>query len=113
MPELQSIEVGDPVRVGPEGAEVDMTMEVAIAEPNWALVLCGPGTRLEAFAAGMVFVPPLRRRRVFGVGDNGHQRSPGEAERNRDGSPRHLKRRPERTSRTLAGSRTFSSNQPN
>ena len=55
VPELQSIEVGDPVRLGPEGAKVDMTMEVAIAEPNRALVLRGPGTRSEAFAAGMGF----------------------------------------------------------
>lgn len=55
VPELQRIEVGDPVRLGPEGGKVDTTLEVAIAESNRALVLRAPGTPQEAFAAGMGF----------------------------------------------------------
>ena len=55
VPELQRIEVGDPVRLGPEGAKVDTTLEVAIADRGRALVLRAPGSRSEAFAAGMGF----------------------------------------------------------
>lgn len=70
VPELQQIEVGDPVRLGPEGATVDTTLEVAIADPGRALVLRGPGSRSEAFAAGMGFpswafvIEPLGRANV-------------------------------------------------
>jgi hypothetical protein len=52
-PELQRIAPGDHVRLGPENAKVDVFLEVAIAEPGHALVLRGPGTAAEAFAAGM------------------------------------------------------------
>jgi hypothetical protein len=55
VPELQRIEVGDRVRLGPEGAKADMTLEVAVADPNRALVLRAPGTPAEALSAGMGF----------------------------------------------------------
>lgn len=55
VPELQRIEVGDPVRLGPEGAEPDMTLEVAVVDPNRALVLRAPGTAAEAVSTGMGF----------------------------------------------------------
>jgi hypothetical protein len=55
VPELQRIRPGDRIRLAPENAKADISLEVAIAEPNHALVLRGPGTPAQAFASGMGF----------------------------------------------------------
>jgi hypothetical protein len=53
--ELQDIRVGDEVRLMPPDAKVDLAFEVALAEPNRALVLRAPRGREDAFAAGLPF----------------------------------------------------------
>jgi hypothetical protein len=53
--ELQDLRVGDEIRLAPPGRRVDLAFEVALVEPNHALVLRAPGTREEAFASGLSF----------------------------------------------------------
>jgi hypothetical protein len=53
VPELQRLAPGDRIRLVPEKVSADIFLEVAAADPDEALVLRGPGTPGEAFAAGM------------------------------------------------------------
>ncbi|MGZ4154085.1 MAG: hypothetical protein ACXVQ0_06370 [Actinomycetota bacterium] len=55
IPEMQDVRAGDEVRLVPPDYRTDLSFEVAVAEPNRALVLRGKGTREEAFAQGMAF----------------------------------------------------------
>jgi hypothetical protein len=55
IPEMQGVRVGDEVRLVPPDYRADLSFEVAVAEPNLALVLRGKGTHEEAFAHGMAF----------------------------------------------------------
>lgn len=52
-PELQEIRPGDHIGLSPANTKVDLFLEVAVADPNHALVLRGPGTPQEAFRSGM------------------------------------------------------------
>ncbi len=55
IPELQDVRVGDQIRLVPPGYQVDLAFDVAIVDPNRALVLRAPGTREEAFAKGLAY----------------------------------------------------------
>jgi hypothetical protein len=55
VPEYQNLKVGDKVRMVPEGTEPDLAFEVAILEPEMALVLRSPGEQQDSFDAGMPF----------------------------------------------------------
>jgi hypothetical protein len=55
IPEMQDVRAGDEVRLVPPDYRADLSFEVAVAEPNRALVLRGKGTREDAFAHRMAF----------------------------------------------------------
>jgi hypothetical protein len=55
IPELQDVRVGDEIRLVPPGYRVDLAFEVAVLERDRALVLRAPGTREQAFAAGLPY----------------------------------------------------------
>lgn len=55
IPEYQELQVGDIIRLVPEGNEPDLHFEVALLEPERALVLRTPGSKEESYAAGMPF----------------------------------------------------------
>ena len=55
LPDYQKLNVGDVIRLMPEGNEPDLHFEVALLEAEKALVLLTPGTREEAYATGMPF----------------------------------------------------------
>lgn len=69
LPEYQELKVGDVIRLIPEGTEPDLHFEVALIEPEQALVLRTSGTREAAYAAGMPYatwsfvLQPLSGRR--------------------------------------------------
>jgi hypothetical protein len=55
VPELQSLAVGDEIRLVPEDFAVPLRFVVGALEPERALVLRSPGTREEALEAGLPF----------------------------------------------------------
>jgi hypothetical protein len=55
VPDLQALDVGDSVRMVPEGSEPELVFTVARAEPPHLLVLGPRGTREEAMESGLPY----------------------------------------------------------
>lgn len=55
VPELQTLAVGDEIRLVPEDFDVPLRFVVEVLEPDRALVLRSPGTREQALEAGLPF----------------------------------------------------------